>query len=67
MRGKRAKELRRIAREQTVGLPVRNYREVIRQGKPKNARPTIELFNCERAFYKGLKKTYKSKQRKGEI
>lgn len=49
MRGTRAKQLRRIAQQMTVGLPAVNYAPMKRHTDP------VRLGHCTRRAYKQLK------------
>lgn len=71
MNGKKAKMLRRLAREATQGLPERDYRadeRTIRKRKFQSGAVvetgTLVLFQCTRQVYKALKKDYKRCQKK---
>lgn len=59
MNGRKAKTLRRQAREETIGLPDRNYTAkeqlVTRPGKSR-PRYGVVLGNCTRRRYKELKR-----------
>lgn len=50
MRAKKAKDLRKMAREITVGMPEREYNK---------SSPRVLIRDCTRSFYKRLKKAYK--------
>lgn len=52
MRAKKAKMLRKIARQETIGLPERRYAQDTQTGQ-------IRLAACTRLFYKQLKKRVK--------
>lgn len=54
MNNKKAKALRKIAREQTVGAP-----EVEYVASKNNPSTWVLARNCTRSFYKRLKKAYK--------
>ena len=72
MNGKQAKRLRREARQQTVGLPLREYRAVkhpkVVYVPDENGTPTprnitrvqLVLGMCTRNIYKALKREYKA-------
>lgn len=55
MNGKKAKALRKIARENTIGLPQVCYVQSEKTGQ-------IRLGKCTRLFEKKLKKLYKDKK-----
>lgn len=55
MNNKKAKALRKLAREQTVGAPEREYKE---------GRPRVLIRDCTRSFFKRVKKAYKILQKK---
>lgn len=50
MRAKKAKALRKLAQEQTIGAPEREYKEGM---------PRVLIRDCTRSFYKRVKKAYK--------
>lgn len=50
MNNKKAKALRKLAQEQTIGMPEREYKEGM---------PLVLVRDCTRSFYKRLKKAYR--------
>lgn len=66
MNGKVAKRLRRIARSQTAGLPMKNvipqkYRRFFMKGEKRIEYMSVthRLGSCTRAVYQALKRGYK--------
>lgn len=66
MRAKKAKMLRRLAQQMTVGLDKRSYTDkALNHHKP--TRRTRFLYECTRLAYKNLKKRYKNQHSTGRI
>ncbi len=60
MRGKKAKLLRKITYENSVGMPWRQYQDkALNPRKP--TRRTRFLYECSRLIYRNLKKRYKQR------
>ena len=58
MNGKKAKMLRRLSEQMSVGIPQVNYTDkALNPRKP--ARRTRLLYECGRLIYRNLKKQYK--------
>lgn len=60
MRGKKAKQLRRMARQMTTGMEnVKYHDRALNPAKP--TRRTRHLYECTRHVYKALKQQYRAK------
>ena len=61
MRGKKAKMLRKLAYQMTVGMPIRQYEDrALNPRKP--TRRTRFLYECSRLVYRNLKKQFKARR-----
>lgn len=60
MRAKKAKMIRRLARQMTVGRPERQYHERALNPK-KPTRRTRFLYDCTRQVYQNIKKKYRDR------
>ena len=66
MRGKKAKMLRKLALQMTVGMPMVQYHDkALNPRRP--TRRTRLLYECSRLAYRNLKKRYKDKFGRGRI
>lgn len=66
MRGKKAKMLRKLSYQMTVGLPNTQYQEKALNSK-RPTRRTRFLYECSRLVYKNIKKRYKDKVGRGRL
>ena len=66
MRAKKAKMLRKLTLEMTVGMPnVQYHDKALNPRKP--TRRTRFLYECSRLAYRSLKKRYKAKFGRGRL
>lgn len=62
MRNKKAKEIKRISKTESEGIPWRRYRKVMYHVKDSNeVRETFVLHDCGRRDYQKSKAEYKSR------
>lgn len=66
MRGKRAKQIRRLADQITIGMTKRQYQDIA-LNKSKPTRRTRQLYECTRQVYRTLKARYKAGTWKARI